>query len=84
MNLARSPLLAALVGRKKTVVRHQLFPQKPPSYTCLNVLGYQLSHLLHHVAILPVVTKDLAISPRFSPTIVDGDASSALLHLVNQ
>ena len=27
---SRSPLLVALVGRKKTVVRHQLFPQKPP------------------------------------------------------
>ena len=29
-NLARSPLLVVLVGRKNTVVRHQLFPQKPP------------------------------------------------------
>ena len=29
-NLARSPLLVALVGRNKTMVRHQLFPQKPP------------------------------------------------------
>ena len=29
-NLARSPLLVALVGRKMTVVRHQLFPQKTP------------------------------------------------------
>ena len=29
-NLARSPLLVALVGRKMTVVRHQFFPQKPP------------------------------------------------------
>ena len=29
-NLARSPLLVALVGRKMTVVRDQLFPQKPP------------------------------------------------------
>ena len=28
--LARSPLLVALVGRKIAVVRHQLFPQKPP------------------------------------------------------
>ena len=28
--LARSPLLVALVGRKMTVVRHQLFLQKPP------------------------------------------------------
>ena len=28
--LARSPLLVALVGRKMTVVRDQLFPQKPP------------------------------------------------------
>ena len=33
-NLARSPLLVALVGRKITVVRHQLFPQKPPG-SCL-------------------------------------------------
>ena len=32
-NLARSPLLVALVGKKKTVVRHQLFPQKPPGST---------------------------------------------------
>ena len=29
-NLARSPLHVALVGRKMTVVRDQLFPQKPP------------------------------------------------------
>ena len=29
-NLARSSLLVALVGRKMTVVRHQLFPLKPP------------------------------------------------------
>ena len=29
-NLARSPLLVAHVGRKMTVVRDQLFPQKPP------------------------------------------------------
>ena len=30
MNLAGSPLHVALVGRKMTVVRDQLFPQKPP------------------------------------------------------
>ena len=29
-NLARLPLHVALVGRKMTVVRDQLFPQKPP------------------------------------------------------
>ena len=29
-NLARSPLHVALVGRKITAVRDQLFPQKPP------------------------------------------------------
>ena len=29
-NLARSPLQVALVGRKRTVVRDQLFSQKPP------------------------------------------------------
>ena len=29
-NLVCSPLLVALEGRKGTVVRHQLFPQKPP------------------------------------------------------
>ena len=29
-NLARSPLQVALVGRKMTVVRDQLFPRKPP------------------------------------------------------
>ena len=28
-NLARSPFNVALVGRKMTVVRYQLFPQKP-------------------------------------------------------
>ena len=33
-NLARSPLLVALVGRKMTMVRHQLFPQKPPVQAC--------------------------------------------------
>ena len=34
-----------------------------------------------NVAILPVVPKDLPISPRFSPTNWYRDASSALLHL---
>ena len=32
----------------------------------LNVLGYQ-SHVRQHVVILPGVTKDFPISPRFSP-----------------
>ena len=37
------------------------------------------------ITILPVVTKDLPISPRFTPvTIFFRDASSALLQLVNQ
>ena len=36
-----------------------------------------------NVAILPVVTKDLPISPRSSPTICFRDASSALLDLAN-
>ena len=36
------------------------------------------------IIILPVVTKDLPISPRFTPTIFYCDASSALLQLVNQ
>ena len=36
------------------------------------------------ITILPVVTKDLPISPRFTPYIFDRDASSALLQLVNQ
>ena len=35
----------------------------------LNVLGYQ-SHLLCNIAILPVVKKDLPISPRFSTSTV--------------
>ena len=43
-NLARSPLLVALVGRNKTVVRHQLFPQKPPgSNLCFSRTGVQSS-----------------------------------------
>ena len=33
-NLARSPLLAALVRRNKTVVRHQFFPQNLPVQAC--------------------------------------------------
>ena len=37
-----------------------------------------------NVAILPAATKDLPISPRFSSTSFYRDASSALLHLVNQ
>ena len=37
-----------------------------------------------NVAILLVVTKDLPISPRFSPTNFYRDASSALLQLLNQ
>ena len=36
------------------------------------------------VTILPVVTKDLPIFPRFTPYIFLSDASSALLQLVNQ
>ena len=37
------------------------------------------------ITILPVVTKDLPISPRFTPYIFFyRDASSALLQLVNQ
>ena len=37
------------------------------------------------VTFLPVVTKDLPISPRFTPyKIFYRDASSALLQLVNQ
>ena len=36
------------------------------------------------ITILPVVTKDLPISPRFTPYNFYRDASSALLHLVNQ
>ena len=41
--------------------------------------------ILKNVAILPVVTKDLPISPRFSPTTFYRDESSAiLLCLVNQ
>ena len=34
--------------------------------------------------ILPVVTKDLPISPRFTPYIFFRDANSAFLQLVNQ
>ena len=34
-NIARSPLLVALLGRKMTVVKHQLFPQKPPGSSLL-------------------------------------------------
>ena len=36
------------------------------------------------ITILPVVTKDLPISPWFTITILFRDASSALLQLVNQ
>ena len=36
------------------------------------------------IAILPVVTKDFPISPRFKPYELYRDASSALLQLVNQ
>ena len=36
------------------------------------------------ITILPVVTKDLPISPRSTPYIFYRDASSALLQLVNQ
>ena len=36
------------------------------------------------ITILPVVTKDLPISPRFTPYNFYRDASSALLQLVNQ
>ena len=50
-------------------------------HTLLNVVTIHCS-----VAILfmSIVTKDLLISPRFSPTTFYRDASSALLHLVNQ
>ena len=36
------------------------------------------------ITILPVITKDLPISPRFIPSIFYRDASAALLQLVNQ
>ena len=36
------------------------------------------------ITILPVVTKDLPISPRFTPYDFYRDASSALLQFVNQ
>ena len=36
------------------------------------------------ITILPVVTKDLPVSPRFTPYDFYRDASSALLQLVNQ
>ena len=36
------------------------------------------------ITILPVITKDLPISPRFTPYNFYRDASSALLQLVNQ
>ena len=36
------------------------------------------------ITILPVVTEDLPISPRFTITIFYRDTSSALLQLVNQ
>ena len=50
----------------------------------LNVLGYQFH--LHTAIILPsyLVTKNLPISLRFSPTIFYRNVSSVLLHLVNQ
>ena len=51
-----------------------------------NVVGYTNLAYYCSVAILPVITKDLPISPRFSPYYVFfyRDASSALLQLVNQ
>ena len=36
-----------------------------------------------NVTILPVVTADLPMPPRFSPAVFDRDASLALLHFVN-
>ena len=50
----------------------------------LNVLGYQLNPTYCNIAILPVVTKDISMSPRFSPMIVYRDVGSALLQLINQ
>ena len=41
------------------------------------------AQLLLMITIVPVVTKDLPISPRFSPTTFCRAASSALLHLAN-
>ena len=49
-NLARSPLHVALVGTKMTVVRDQLFPQKPPGsrFRFLRILSPNLvrTHLM--------------------------------------
>ena len=56
-------------------------------YVIYTVFIYFSSHLqpIGPVAILPVVTNDLPISPRFTPyEIFYRDASSALLQLVNQ
>ena len=51
----------------------------------VNVLGYQ-SYLLQpcHPAVVLGVTKDLPISPPFSPTILYRDTSSTFLLVVNQ
>ena len=50
-----------------------------------NTPSYHLWPMGLNVAIPPVVTKDLPISPRFTPyTIFYRDASSAFLQLVNQ
>ena len=53
-NLARSLLFVALVGRKITVFRHQLFPQKPP--------GLHLGPLIlaHRGSALPWLVHDRA------------------------
>ena len=49
----------------------------------INVVDYQ-SHLHQRCHPASVATKELPISPRFLPTSFYRDASSALLHLVNQ
>ena len=50
----------------------------------LNVLGYQ-SYLLCNVAMLSVVSKDLPISPRFSPyDVLSRFKFSTLTTLVNR
>ena len=61
----------------------QPYPVDPYSATC-DDHTYIHTYCKAAITILPVVTKNLPLSPRFSPKIVYRDASSALIPLVNR
>ena len=86
-NIAVQPFSKALLySMKNLVVGQTLQFSRSPRLYCFFVFFFKITLIADGplITILPVVTKDLPISPRFTPCNFYRDASSALLQLVNQ